>query len=576
MVGGDLADNDPASGTTAPPGSQLPSEPAATGTVPPIPQATLSPPRPIGLRDLPGAAFIHWQEGDPRTKRLVVRDRDGAALATWLAPDGLVKDVSCCAKSPAPNLAEAVSPDGRWLALVQGDQLPHDLGSLPDAPPRLVVLDLTDGREVFRQELLNPAVLDGLRAKTLAEIHERYPDEARSPLAWELATPLPGASPVPVDTYEDSGYWTGPAVATEVAGGFNSGFGHFAWSPDGRRLAVIAALGDSESDVYLLEVDGWRWSLPLADPGFPGALFWRPDSRQLFVLGAELAFMAAGAANVRQAWLLDAAGPALLGQWNASSRAGFDDYLQGWTADGEAVTIEGNHGCFICDIRLLRLPDLVVPVFGPEDADGAVDQVDVAVRSISAWSEGEWLGLSSEYLPSGPATPPDGASTAEGTKPEKPGNFLLHLGDGRLERVGDDAFDPLLYWGSPKYPFVLLGNRPVAVGPGGKRLALGILPGANRGLAMAPNGQWRVLHGSRGAWIFDRQAQRQAEWTQGPVADPIWSPEGDRMLWVSGQQLWGMVLPGGEARQVGTWKAEQAARFSLIPLHEGVAWLRPH
>ncbi|MFI0609406.1 MAG: hypothetical protein ACH37Z_16120 [Anaerolineae bacterium] len=541
--------------------------PWITSTPTPTREALPSP-VPLGSAGLPNASFVHWQDGDATSGHLVLRDAAGEALAIWPAPEGLLTRGGHGDAFP-PTLAQSVSPDGRWMALVLGEGLPDDLGSPPRRPPTLLVLDLADGSEAFRQDLLNPAVLGALRARTLAEIQERHPGMPHPPLVWELPTAFPGSTPAPRATSVEN--WKGPGVAIEVAGGFRVGFGRLAWSHDSRRLAVIAAQRDSESDVYLLEVEGWRWSLPLADPGMPGEILWRPDSRQLFVLGSDLVYAAAGAPVVRDAWLLDVARGALRGHWAISSKASFAEFSPGWTAHGDAIAIDKNHGCIICDIWLLRTPDAIIPVFEPfHKGEGSFS---VAAQTLSAWPEGEWLGLSSEHLSTVDASITGGVPTTAKSATEEPGNFLFNVNDGRLERVGDDPFAPVLYWASAEYPFVIAGTKPMAVGPGGKRLPLGVNPGAKPRVAVAEDDRWRVLYGPRGLWVFDEQSQQRGEWTGGPVTDVRWSPRADSLLWIADQQLWLMAVPEGQARSIGAWRGTVSPGYPDDGFRGGMAWL---
>lgn len=549
--------------TLAPPTASPAATARSDATAEPLPS-----PVPLGLAAIPDAAFVHWQDGDITSGRLVLRDAAGRALATWRAPEGLVPGAHRWGAFP-PTLSESVSPDGRWMALVEGEYLPEDLSALPQVPPILRVLDLADGTEVFRQDLLHPAILEALRARTLAEIQQRHPGESRPPLAWELPTALPGITPAPRATSVDD--WKGPWVAYEVSSGFRMGFGRIAWSPDGRRLAVIAASRGGESDVYLLEVEGWRWSLPLTDPGMPGALFWRPDGRRLFVLGTDLVYQAAGAPVVRDAWLLDVVRGTLSGHWAISSKAGFDEFSPGWTASGDAIAIDVDHGCIICDLWLLRPPDLILPVF--ESFHQGERSYSMATQSLSAWPEGEWLGLSSEQLTTVAASPMGSSPTMAIAPTAAPGNYLLNLSDGRLERVGGDPFDPVLYWGSPEFPFVIANKKPMAVGPGGKRQPLGVEPGKVMGVALAPGAAWRVIYGGRGLWIFDTQSQQRAAWTGGPVTDVRWSPGADRLLWIAGQALWLMTLPDGEARRIASWHGTASPGYPDDGFRDGLAWL---
>ncbi len=576
-AGTDPADSDQAFGT------QPSREPATTVTAPRAPLATLPTPQPIGLRDLSGAAFIVWHEGDVDSGQLTVRDRSGEILARWTAP----KDLGTRTRT---RLAEAVSPDGRWLAVVQGDPMPLDLSALPANGATLRVLDLADGSLRFEQALLGPEVLTGLRADTLAEIERRHPGEARPPLSWEPSPtpPRPTASPEPTPYM-----WKGPWVAEEVTEGFNVGLGRLAWSPDGGRLAVIAAPTGPGSGLYLLDVDGWRWHRPLQDPGQPGALTWHPDGRRIFVVGSTWTSRASGYPGVEGAWLIDPDREALVGTWDVQNGVAVEELLQGWTEAGEAIVAYQNHGCGICAVlRLSPSEGIVAPFPDPKVPVNISDWF--ALKHLKAMPRGDWVAIAGQipHLATTPETPSPGPLP---TAPP-PGTFLLDLVHHQLERVSDEDDVPLLYWGAPDLPFVLAADEPLAIGPGGRRQVLavpgtsdwrasGTLEAKRRSLcppvsdywrasvspsearlralfppgsiwrtAVAPGAALRALFGPRGLFVFDARNRLVTQWTRGLVEDALWSPKGDQLLWVADSELWLQDLPGGTAHTLGLWR----------------------
>ncbi len=568
--------------TNAPPlPSSAPLTGEATAVQPTIatPVATrelLPTPASLGLTGLSEAAFVHWQDGDIASRSLVLRDAAGQALATWPAPEGLDgPDMEMGWSVGRPNLAEAVSPDGRWLALVVGEPMPDDLGALPAHPLRLRIIDLADGSLRTEQVLLGPEALAGLREDTLAEIERRHPGEPHPPLAWELPTALPGAGPAPLATSIDD--WKGPWVAEEVVEGFNEGLGQLSWSPDGRRLAVIAAPDSPGSDVYLLDVDGWRWWRPVADPGQPGRVAWHPDGSRLLVLGAGWMSRASGYPNVEGAWLIDPDQKAILDTWPYGAGGPIDQMLLGWTSGGQAIVTERDHGCLICALWLLgpqgRMIDPLADDHRPESR-----KLSLSLHSLAAMPRGDWVGLAGEI----PALSEDLAASLATAPPPMPpasakGSFLLNAVEPRLERVGDAPDTMLLYWGAQDYPFVQAagegGGEAVAVGPGGKRLPLGVTPGAKPRVAVTSDDSWRVLYGAQGLWIFDAQSRQRAAWTGGPVADIRWSPAADSLLWIADEQLWLMAVPEEQARSIGTWRGTVSPGNPDDGFRGGLAWL---
>lgn len=557
--------------TLAPPTASPAATARSDATAEPLPS-----PVPLGLAAIPDAAFVHWQDGDITSGRLVLRDSAGRALATWRAPEGLDgPDPETGWSVGRPTLAEAVSPDGRWLALVEGESMPGDLTALPESPLRLRVVDLADGSLRAEQVLLGPEALAGLRRDTLAEIESRHPGESRPPLAWELPTGLPGTTPAPRTTSGDE--WKGRWVAEEVVEGFNEGLGQLAWSPDSRRLAVIAAPDAAGSDVYLLEVDGWRWWLPAADPGQPGRAVWHPDGSRLLVLGAGPMSRASGFPDVAGAWLIDPDQEAVADSWPYGAGGPIDEMLLGWIRGGQAIVTEMDHGCGICAIWLLgpggRKVDPLAEGPPPESR-----KLTPSLNSLAAMPRGDWVGLAGEI----PDLPEDlAADLATAPAPMPPasarGSFLLNVVEPRLERLSDAPDASLLYWGGEGYPFMLasgeVGGEAMAVGPGGKRRPLGVVPDAKPRVAVTADDRWRVLYGSKGLWIFDTQSQQRAAWTGGPVTDVRWSPGADRLLWIAGQALWLMTLPDGEARRIASWHGTASPGYPDDGFRDGLAWL---
>lgn len=578
----DAAGADPA-GSDQAFGTQPSREPATTVTVPPIPQATLPTPQPIGLRELPGAAFIVWHEGDVDSGQLTVRDHSGEILARWTAPEDL-------GTRTRTRLAEAVSPDGRWLAVVKGDPMPLDLSALPANGATLRVLDLADGSLRFEQALLGPEVLTGLRADTLAEIERSYPETPHPPMPWDSASATLSSSEAPS---EDEWKAVVAFESATVTDAFNVGLGRLAWSPDGGRLAVIAAPTGPDSGLYLLDVGGWRWHRALQDPGQPLALTWHPDGRRVFVVGGHLMSAASGYEVVEKAWLVDPQRGDLAGVWDISADVPADELLEGWTEAGEAIITYRGNGCGICAVlRLSPSEGIVAPFPDPKVPVNISDWF--ALKHLKAMPRGNWVAIAGQipHLATTPETPSPGPLP---TAPP-PGTFLLDLSHHQLERVSDEDDVPLLYWGAPDLPFVLAADEPQAIGPGGRRQVLavpgtsdwrasGTLEAKRRSLcppvsdywrasvspsearlralfppgsiwrtAVAPGAALRALFGPRGLFVFDARNRLVTQWTRGLVEDALWSPKGDQLLWVADSELWLQDLPGGTAHSLGPWR----------------------
>lgn len=287
---------------------------------------------PPSLADVDNPRLVHWFEGRSESGLLIVRDPDGAVVATWRPPDG----------AEIRHLSEALSPDGRYLTWLSGKRPDDDLVGPIDPPLTLHVQDLLTGEERFSHALLHPGILEDLRQQVLTvegwgETRGGGGDDGND---W---TP----------SWERPGQWPANFFTGVIQGVFDNGIGRTAWSPDGSRLAIVAALDGPTSDVYLLDRADFTMRQLTREPEHVTQIDWSPDGRHLiFSAGLEPASYNSG---YRALYLVDTesgadhrfptvepnprgpSGPMTSMFDNSRSGNIEDGWPDGWTRQGQAI-----------------------------------------------------------------------------------------------------------------------------------------------------------------------------------------------------------------------------------------------
>lgn len=243
---------------TLAPVSAVPTETASRGTPTPAEVPTVSADAtPVPSPAMSGPYLIYRKNVDGQDT-LVIMEADGKEHRDQPLPTGAM----------AENLANAVSPDGRWLAFHTGSaESPSEAGRFDLA---LNLMDLSNGQTQWLTFLLAAD----------------YPDNLHT-LAGELAQQ---EIPLPEDI--------DPSLILRDA--LVYGIRALDWSPDGRYLAFAGQVDGLSSDVYVYDREVQAVRRLSDEAGQIQSITWSPDGRWVVYgsahcvgAGAEIQYAAA-------------------------------------------------------------------------------------------------------------------------------------------------------------------------------------------------------------------------------------------------------------------------------------------
>lgn len=448
------------------------------------------------------------------TTDIAVRTADGTLAATWRIPDGgRLRDVS-----------SALSPDGRWLAYVTGDEPDWHLSAPMTMPLTLHVLDLAEGREAYATRLLHAGIEDDLRVQA-GEVDVSYFDGTPTPSASSTAAP---SIPTP---------WQTGWGEEDVVCAFRAGLGVVAWSPVGTHLAFVGALDGPSGDVYVVAVDGWQVRRVSDEPTHAFRLAWSPDGQWILHEGSHVCYRAAGAAAAESTDASSVDGAIRYQVWDGSNTGSWlGVWPDAWLGDREAIVHREDNGCGICSIVGVDVRTGITRTLA--DGMSATFVVDARTNQIAVG--GELYGSK------------DSGTVERGT-------FLLNADDVSLERLSEQAC-LVDRWGAPVRPFVRLEGRGVgwcdtaAFGAGVEDVPVGPFGRFPR-TRVSEAGTWRVVFDDRGWTLFDPDGGAHAEHTQDGITDVIFRPDEGGLFWSAGEALWYADAPDGEARRIAPFTA---------------------
>ena len=523
----------PSTGDASPPNDTAVVTPTARSVAVPPNAALLSAPGPYLIQRIPSApesadSVVVAETADTvdgQATDLAVRHADGALAATWRLPDG----------GRVRNVGAALSPDGRWLAYVTGDEPDWHLTAPMTTPLTLHVLDLADSSEAFATRLLHNDIEHDLR-RLAGDVAVQYFDGTPTPSA--AATDPPGV-PTP---------WQPGWAAEDVLCAFGSGLGVLAWSPASTHLAFVGALDGPSGDVYVADVAGWQVRRVSDEPTHAFRLAWSPDGQWILHEGAAWCGRAAGDVMAETTDVSSIDGSVQRHVWGGS---GIGSWLvrwpDGWLGDHDAIVHQESNWVGCCDVVRLDVRTGISRSLGTWEDEPFV--IDRPTRQIV---------LSGNFA----ASPP-----AETTKR---GVFVVDADSGVREQLHDQACR-VDSWGAPERPFVRLpgyGAEPcdaAAFGKGVDDVAIGPF-GRFAHTYVSMGGAWRVVVDEHGWTAFDPVGGPHADHTQDGIAGVTFRPDERGLFWGANDRLWYADVPDGEARAVGP-----LAEHALNPFD--VAWL---
>ena len=514
----------------------------------------------MSLAGLKRRAFLHWHLGRPDSRLLVVRDATGEVLATWRPP----------ADAEILHLSEALSPDGRYLVWLSGMRPDSNLYAPLDPPLTLHIQDLLRGEERARHVLLHPNILQDLRRQvmTVDGWGEASPNDR--PNDWIPTWIQP-------TTEGDLRRWLRRAslFTMVVEGVFNDGIGRYSWSPDGRHLAVVAALEGPTSDLYLLQAPEFQLRRVSSEPEHVTLIAWSPTGR-LLVYAAGLEPMSTSYPEYRSMYAFDLwtgvvrenpAGRSWRGHPNgpmttmfrmtAADRSNAEDgFPVGWI-DGEEV--------------VWGLPSVPPRAWNP---------VSGSVRDLTSSGDeherrGEFVGTAGAWLLLDEARFADNGISKFGVR-------LFNLRDGSIQPIASRSLH-VEAWDLPNLPWIMgwpIDDRaselpstspeyspPTAFGPEGQRMIMRQLRGRVRGIS--PDHRWRIVCGDEPprCQIYADGPEPVGGWAGMSAEIPtgnleiskghlIFSPDSDSAVFLSNGGLWSVSLPDGSPRWITAWDGQ--------------------
>jgi hypothetical protein len=343
--------------------------------------------------------------------------------------------------------------------------------------------------------------------------------------------------------------------AEDVVEAFLAGIGELRWSPNSEQLAVVAAIDGPSGDAYVLDADDWSILRVSDEPSHVIRLSWSPDGRWLLHEGAYASSRASGSALGTNTTLSSVDGVSQLWLWSGSGIGAWPSaWPDTWLGDDTAIVHSEGHGCGLCSV--LRI-----------DASSATTQ------TLASGMEGSSLDLDPTSRTAAIAATfyPSGGVESEGI-------HLLDLDGLGRETVSELRCDVAL-WAAEELPYVWLPSHrnetctSVAFGQGGRLLNIDN-PEGFRQVSVSPTGAWRILYGEAGWRVFDRRSvergvqvaseatsEGEAAWLA--VDEVVWHPNGERLYWKAGDQLWTSAMPDGVPQFIGDWPGSRPGWLHL-------------
>ena len=240
----------------------------------------------------------------------------------------------------SPETILAVTSSGIWVVDAQTHeavQISHDL---LDAP-----WDLNDGLSPDKKFF---AFITGLGDETLNPMLVVLDIESQtSILELELTGPI--IQPGIADTHGDPTFEAFRAMQS---------FGSFAWSPDGTRLAFVAARDGDSADVYLFDRSDNSATRLTDEAGHATDLHWSPDGQRLQYLSIHTFGTGAGAA-MEGLWVYDFQGKQA--QLLETLESNGEDFLA-WTDNSHFLMASWSPICESYNLRLVNAARLLSQV----------------------------------------------------------------------------------------------------------------------------------------------------------------------------------------------------------------------
>lgn len=380
----------------------------------------------------------------------------------------------------------AANSDGSGLLkLVTGNQWQSDFSRAIQPNGNLVVV-ITSGADTYHQLALNLLSLPDGRLQKVTD----------------LTTPQTEPGP-------DDGPGTDALEAMRAISEQPS----YSWSPDGTKLAFIAALDGPGADVYLYDLNTRSITRVSTDPAQNYWPSWSPDGNHLLFLGADAFGTGAGFA-MNGVWSADGNGLSATLLYQPTSSG---EEILGWSGNESVVLESWSPVNGLSDLRIYNLTTKQTISLPASPVSGAVAEAGSTISTIEpgALLFGQAMGLA--LLTSGQIQPTQlAASPVNSVRWIRDSSmFEVEFQDGSLATYQSD--------GGAR------GDAPAALSGAGMETT----NVAMYGLIWA----WTANSGNQtGVWITGPGLETQQVFS-GPAVAPLWAPH-NNLIFFSGNSLY--------------------------------------
>ncbi len=345
------------------------------------------------------------------------------------------------------------------------------------------------------------------------------------------------------------------------------GGGHLSISPDGRQVAYAAVSEEGSFNLWIRSIEN---PAPRSMPGTEGAAypFWSPDSRHVayFANGSLRKIPASGGPSVTLCPAPNARG----GAWGVSDRIVFAPERGGGiftlpASGGDPVPVTDvstgadvdshRFPCFLPDgehFVYLSSPNNDVAELRVASLDGSVNEKLADLESSARYANGHLLYARGSTLIAAPFDPKSRKFTGDAITILEP--MASSTGWGRADF--DVSQNGILVYSSEVSQ---TGSRLTSYDRDGSTVAsvendfgmddLALSPDGNRVAFMRADAEGRDID----VWIYDlgRETYSRLSLT-GTADDPVWSPDGRRVVYADGSEIYRRLASGaGERELVG-------------------------
>ena len=415
------------------------------------------------------------------------------------------------------QLAEMLSPDGKWLAFYKGNV---SFGEDPESlPVSLYILNIADGTTKKIADVVTEGYSPKLDivAETLKEMDpERYK---------------------PIDNMD----WVRGSVETDFKWTIYS----VAWSPDSHYLAFGAQIDGNSSDVYLYDMKLETIQRVNDDIQNVSRIEWSPDGNYIIFQNSIPSYVSTGSSlHIVMHGNETVKDP-------KSFQAGTWWTTKAWLSPTLLLISDGTHTAGDRDLKVLDIRSGQVNHLWKDSFSGFAIDYENQIIALNSSEFSEPVNLGFYLIP------------FSGT-PKKIFDGLLWL---NLHFRGGEKHRFIVYGGSEIGQYTLSGDF-AGITLDNQLTLLGKFGPQN--ISISPDYTWLLLYNGKDLNLYDRNDELLQTFSIDDIRQILWRPDSQGVFYSTGKELYYFSIPDGSSKFIDSCTTENC-RFDLSEFYS--AWI---